>query len=123
VEAKMSDAVEKRLASDLGGAAAGPVDTSDHGMKFWERQANAMRSLLGRKGYTRTDELRRAAEELGERYAGLAYFERTTSALRTILLEKGLITEDELVAKMAEVRARFDVPRTTSSAPASGSHP
>lgn len=114
----MSDAAEKRLAADIGGIPAGPVDTSDHGMKFWEKQANAMRSTLGRKGITRVDELRRAAEELGERYAGQAYFERTTSALRTILIEKNLITEDELVAKMAEVRARFDVPRATLSPPA-----
>jgi hypothetical protein len=95
--------------------AAGPVDTVDHGMKFWERQANAMRSLLSRKGITRTDELRRAAEDLGERYAELAYFERTTTALRTCLIEKGLVTEDELAAKMAEVRARFDVPNGTQS--------
>jgi hypothetical protein len=94
------------------------VDTTDHGMKFWEKQANAMRSTLSRKGITRTDELRRAAEELGERYAGLAYFERTTSALRTILTEKGLITEDELAAKMAEVRARFNVPGAPQPAPA-----
>ncbi|MCA3099973.1 MAG: hypothetical protein ACK5X5_01750 [bacterium] len=114
----MSDAEHKRLAADIGGDRAGPVDTADHGMKFWEKQANAMRSTLSRKGITRTDELRRAAEELGERYAGLAYFERTTSALRTILIEKGLITEDELAAKMAEVRARFDVPRATQSPPA-----
>ncbi len=114
----MSEAAEKRLAADIGGDPAGPVDTADHGMKFWEKQANAMRSTLGRKGITRTDELRRAAEELGERYAGLAYFERTTSALRTILIEKGLITEDELVAKMAEVRARFDVPGGTQPSPA-----
>ena len=117
----MSNATEKRLAADLGGDPAGPVDTSDHGMKFWEKQANAMRSTLGRKGITRTDELRRAAEELGERYAGLAYFERTTSALRTILTEKGLITEDELAAKMAEVRARFNVPGAPQPAPARGS--
>ena len=114
----MNDAADKRLAADIGGIPAGPVDTVDHGMKFWEKQANAMRSTLGIKGITRTDELRRAAEELGERYAGLAYFERTTSALRAILVEKGLITEGELAAKMTEVRARFDVPGGTKPSPA-----
>ena len=107
----MSDTHPKRGAADIGGDDAGPVDTHDHGMKFWERQANGLRSVLQRLKLTRTDELRRAAEDLGDQYAKLEYFERTTSALRTILLEKGLITEQELKAKMAEVRARFDVPR------------
>jgi len=99
---------------DIGGNPAGPVDTTDHGMKFWERQANALRSTLTRAGITRTDELRRAAESLGN-YSELAYFEITTAALRTILLEKGYFTEPELQAKMAEIRARFDVPDETES--------
>ena len=98
-----------KLPSDIGGEPAGAIDTVDHGMKFWERQANALRSSLSRKGIVRTDELRRAAEELPN-YSQLAYFEITTSALRTIMLEKGYMTEQELEAKMKEVRARFDVP-------------
>ena len=40
---------------------------------------------------------------------------RTTTALRNILLENGLFTEAELRAKMAEVRARFDVPPESES--------
>ena len=59
---------------------------------------------------TCTDELRRAAEDLGSRYKDMHYFEITTSAMRTVLLEKGLFTEQELNAKMAEIRARFNVP-------------
>jgi hypothetical protein len=98
-----------KLPSDIGGEPAGSVDPVDHGMKFWERQANALRSSLTRKGLVRTDELRRAAEELPN-YSKLAYFEITTSALRTIMIEKGYFTEEELAAKMKEVRARFDVP-------------
>lgn len=107
----MSAARPKKIASDIGGNKAGRVDTLDHGMKFWERQANGLRSVTQRIKLVTTDELRRAAEDLGDEYAKLEYFERTTSALRTVLLEKGLITEQELKAKMAEVRARFDVPR------------
>jgi hypothetical protein len=107
----MAKQQRKKLASDIGGEPAGAVDTTDHGMKFWERQANGLRSVLQRKRVTTTDELRRAAEDLGDRYAKLEYFERTTFALRTVLLEKGLITEQALAAKMAEVRKRFDVPR------------
>ena len=104
----MSD--KQRLPSDIGGDEAGPVDTVDHGMKHWERQANALRNSLTRKGLVKTDELRRAAEELGDRYAKLHYFEITTSALRTLMIEKGYMTESELKQKMDEVRARFNVP-------------
>ena len=106
----MSESDINRGPQDIGGDPAGPIDTVDHGMKFWERQANGLRSVLQRKKVLRTDELRRAAEDLGPRYSQLQYFEITTSALRTVLLEKGLITEDELRAKMDEVRARFAVP-------------
>lgn len=107
--AAMSETLPNRGPQDIGGEPAGPVDTVDHGMKFWERQANALRSVLSMRGVTKTDQLRRAAEDLGN-YSQLAYFEITTSALRTVLLEKGLITETELERKMAEIRARFDVP-------------
>ncbi len=99
-----------KLPSDIGGEHAGPVDTHDHGMRHWERQANAFRSVVQMTKLTCTDELRRAAEELGSRYKDMHYFEITTSAMRAVLLEKGAFTEPELQAKMAEIRARFDVP-------------
>lgn len=105
----MSEEQRNRLPSDIGGDEAGPVDVIDHGMKFWERQANALRSTLSRKKIVRTDELRRAAEDLPD-YSKLHYFEITTSALRTLMLEKGYMTEAELKTKMDEVRARFNVP-------------
>jgi hypothetical protein len=100
----------KTIPSDIGGEPAGAVDTHDHGMKHWERQANAFRSVVQMTKLTCTDELRRAAEDLGERYKDMHYFEITTSAMRKVLLEKGVITEQELTAKMAEIRARFNVP-------------
>ena len=111
----MSDQPINKGPHDMGGEAAGPIDTTDHGMKFWEKQANALRSTLSAKKVVRVDELRRAAEDLGEMYYKLEYFERTTAAMHTVLLEKGFITESELEAKMAEVRARFDVPRAVSA--------
>ena len=111
----MSDRPIHKGPHDLGGTAAGPIDTTDHGMKFWEKQANALRNTLTLKQVVRVDELRRAAEDLGDQYYKLAYFERTTMALRTLLIEKGLITETELKARMAEVRARFDVPAAAAS--------
>jgi len=93
---------------DMGGEPGGRVDTVDHGMKFWEKQANALRNTLTSRKLVRLDELRRAAEDLGSRYYELEYFERTTEALRTVLLEHGFFTEAELAAKMAEVRRRHE---------------
>ena len=92
----------------MGGEAAGPIDTADHGMKFWEKHANALRNTLTSRKIVRLDELRRAAEDLGERYYELEYFQRTTEALRRVLIEHGYFTEAELAAKMAEVRGRYD---------------
>ena len=91
---------------DMGGEEAGAIDTADHGMKFWERQANALRNTLTSRKVLRLDELRRAAEDLGERYEKLEYFQRTTEALRNVLLEKGFFSEKELEDKIAEIRKR-----------------
>jgi hypothetical protein len=95
---------------DLGGEEAGKIDPIDQGMHFWQRQANALRSVAIGNKVVGLDELRRAAEDLGKDYNRLAYFDITTTALRNILFEKGIIGEDELTAKMGEIRARFDVP-------------
>lgn len=91
---------------DMGGEDAGAIDTIDHGMKFWEKQANALRNTLTSGKVLRLDELRRAAEDLGDRYYELEYFQRTTEALRAVLLEKGFFTEKELSEKIAEIRRR-----------------
>jgi hypothetical protein len=98
-----------RRPHDMGGDQdGGAIDTADHGMKFWEKQANALRNTLTSRKIVRLDELRRAAEDLGERYDQLEYFQRTTEALRTVLLERKLFTEDELAKKIAEVRRRHE---------------
>jgi hypothetical protein len=92
--------------ADIGGEEAGPIDTVDHGLKFWEKQANALRNTLSSRRIVRLDELRRAAEELGERYYQLSYFQRTTEAMRNLLVEKNYFSGAELERKMAEVRKR-----------------
>jgi len=100
---------EPKRPHDMGGDPdGGPIDTHDHGMKFWEKQANALRNTLTSRKVLRLDELRRAAEDLGERYYQLEYFERTTHALRQVLIEKGYFTDAQLKAKMAEVRKRYE---------------
>src|SRR5919198_1372993 len=93
---------------DMGGGPGGPIDTVDHGMKFWEKQANALRNTLTSRKLVRLDELRRAAEDLAGRYYELEYFERTTEALRTVLIERGYFTEAGRRAKRAGVRRRYE---------------
>ena len=45
----MIDTLPIKGRADIGGDAAGAVDTHDHGMKFWERKANGRRSVLTKK--------------------------------------------------------------------------
>ena len=96
------------MGGEEAGEEAGAIDTADHGLLFWEKQANGMRMVMVRKGIVTLDELRRGAEDL-EDYYQLSYFERATKAIRNILLEKRVFTDAELDAKMAQVRARFEV--------------
>ena len=95
---------------DMGGEIAGEIDVIDQGMTFWQRQANALRTVVIGNKIIVLDELRRTAEELGDNYTRLAYFEKTTTALRNLLVEKEVINEQELAMKMDEIRKRFDVP-------------
>lgn len=106
----MHDGIAGMGPHDIGGEAAGPVDTNDHGMTHWEKHANALRMTASERKFCTLDELRRACEALGERYYQIGYFERQTESLAIMLVEKGLFSNDQLDARMAAVRDRFDVP-------------
>ena len=97
-----------RGSHDLGGLPAGPVDTGPHDMTFWEKQIDAMNTLLAQKGLRRTDENRRYVEMLGkDAYERLSYYERWTAALARQLIDKGILSQDELNAKVDEIRLRL----------------
>jgi len=86
-----------------------PIDTVDHGMAYWEKHANALRMAISRHAHLGTlDEMRRATEELGERYYQLSYFERQTESLAAVLTERGYLTDARLRARMAEIEKRFN---------------
>ena len=104
---KADDGPREARPHDMGGAEAGPIDTQDHGLLFWEKQANGMRMVMVSKETLSLDEMRRAAEDLPDYYR-LSYFERTTKAICNLLLEKGVYTQTELDEKMAAIRARFE---------------
>jgi hypothetical protein len=94
--------------NDIGGLAAGAVDTQPHDLTFWEKQIDALNMLLGVKGIRKTDENRRYIEMLGhDAYNTLSYYERWTASMSRLLIDKGYLTQDDVDAKVAEVRARL----------------
>lgn len=93
---------------DVGGLAAGPVDTEPHSLTFWEKQIDAINALLSQKGLKRTDENRRYIEMLGhDVYNTLSYYERWTASLSRMMIDKGVLTQDELDRRIAEIKARL----------------
>ncbi|MEE2746747.1 MAG: nitrile hydratase subunit alpha [Pseudomonadota bacterium] len=95
---------------DVGGQEGEAIDVVDHGMTHWEKHANALRMTVSGIKIGTLDEMRRAAEDLGDRYNQLSYFEKQTEALSIVLAEKGVISDRELQTEMRKVEKRFDVP-------------
>ena len=78
-----------------------PIDHDEHDMEEWERQVDALHSVLGEKGLKNTDQLRRAIESLDiKTYESLAYYEKWTAAMEMLLVEQGVMTTEEIDAKM-----------------------
>jgi hypothetical protein len=93
---------------DIGGLPGGPVDTHAHEVTFWEKQIDALRSVIGAKGIVSTHENRRYIEQLGhDAYDRLGYYERWTAALSRQMVDKGLLTQAEIDARIARVRQRL----------------
>ena len=91
-----------------------PIDTTDHGMTYWEKHANAMMMVAAANKLTITDERRRYIEGLGERYYEMTYFERHSEALANALCERGHIDEKNLSDRKAEISRRFEETPTLS---------
>ena len=95
---------------DIGGETAGPIDIVDHGMSHWEKHANALRMTVSGLKLGTLDEMRRACEDLGDRYNQIGYFEKQTEALAIVMAEKSIIPDEELQKEILNVRERFKVP-------------
>ena len=86
-----------RRPHDRGGLPAGPINRSGHQLAPWEKRVDALSGLLGRKGLRRTDESRRAMENMDPAlYVRLAYYERWVVGMETLLIEKGITTKEEI---------------------------
>ena len=107
-----------RKPHDMGGDAAGPIDTHEHTPTLTERRIDAMMLLLRNKprAFWVTDENRRTIESLTpQTYRDSTYYEKWCLAMRSLLVEKGVLTEAEIADKLAEVKARYRVPAGKSS--------
>jgi hypothetical protein len=93
----------------MGGLDSGPLQRTGHDVEPWEKRVDAILRLVSdnRRALVRTDELRRAIEDLGPgAYDELGYYERWIAAITQVFLEKGVIGVDELGRRMESLKAR-----------------
>ncbi len=94
-----------RAMHDIGGVPrflCEPVDVSPHALTGFDKQADALRQILGAKGIMSVDELRRGIEAIPEaEYHRLGYYQRWVRAIAETLLRKGVLSEAELRAALA----------------------
>lgn len=97
---------------DIGGLpGAGPIDQSEHALSDWEILADAVNQALGARGVKRTDEMRRAREEMDSAaYRDLTYYERWIASIEAILIEKKILTKAEIDHKLGEFEAKWGEP-------------
>ena len=98
---------------DIGGSErdAGPIDRGEHQLEDWEILADAVNQALGVRGIKRTDELRRAREEMDSAaYHDLSYYERWIVSMEAILIEKKILTKEEIDKKLAQFETKWGEP-------------
>jgi len=97
---------------DVGGLpGAGPIDQSQHELSDWEVLADAVNQALGARGVKRTDEMRRAREEMDSTaYRDMTYYERWIASIEAILIEKKILTREEIDRKLAEFDSKWGEP-------------
>lgn len=98
---------------DIGGSTrdSGPINRADHDLEDWEIVADAVNQALGVRGIKRTDELRRAREQMdSELYRSLKYYERWIASMESILIEKKILTREEIDRKVAALEKEWGEP-------------
>jgi nitrile hydratase len=105
----MSTNPERRGMHDMGGDPdhlwSGPVPRGEHILAPWEKEVDAIRTLLGQKGLMTADELRLGIESLpGEDYARLSYYERWFRSIVHTMELKGVLAPGAVAARLAELK-------------------
>jgi len=87
-----------------------PLNTAEHALADWEVLSDAVTVALDAKGLRRTDESRRAMEDMpADDYLALSYYERWAHATETLLVEKNVLSHEEIDRKMAELEETWGV--------------
>ena len=93
-----------RAHHDMGGVTkfmCEAVDIEPHALDAFDKDVDALRQILGRKGIMSVDELRRGIEAIPEaEYQRLSYYRRWIRSIADTLLRKGVISETELRAAL-----------------------
>jgi nitrile hydratase len=77
----------------------------------WEIVADAVNQALTARGIKRTDEMRRAREEMeAEEYRDMSYYERWIASIETILIEKKILTKEEIDRRLAAFEKKWGEP-------------
>jgi hypothetical protein len=103
-----TEALLKRLPTDLAGLSAGPIERVEHELEPWEKRCHALADVLDFHKIINTEEKRRGVEALGsELILRHSYYERWIVAFAHILFEKTILTPEELARKMDEAATRL----------------
>jgi nitrile hydratase len=97
---------------DIGGLpGAGAINQAQHELSDWEILADAINQALGARGVKRTDEMRRAREEMDSAaYRDMNYYERWIASMEAILIEKNILTKEEIDKKVAQFESKWGEP-------------
>jgi hypothetical protein len=92
---------------DIGGLAAGAIPRMEIPFQHWEKQAEAIRNLLGdgSRRLVSLDEIRLGFESFGlDKYQAYSFYRRRIEAMIDTLEKKGLISHEEFEAELANVQ-------------------
>lgn len=95
---------------DVGGDPAGDIPMVELPWLHWEKQVEAIRSLLGdgTRRIVSLDEVRRGFESFGvDKYNNLSFYRRRLEAMTDILIEKGIVSRAELDTAIAAGKTRW----------------
>jgi hypothetical protein len=98
---------------DIGGLPAGEIPRVEIPFQYWEKQAEALRSLLGdgTRRLVSLDELRHGFESFGlDKYQAYSFYRRRLEAMVDTLVQKGVMTREEYEAEVRAVQAQWADP-------------
>lgn len=98
---------------DIGGLPAGPIPKVELPFQHWEKQAEAIRNLLGdsARKMVSLDEIRLGFESFGlDKYQQYSFYRRRLEAMIDTLEKKGVLSRAEFEQELKAVQTRWIPP-------------